>query len=162
MAGVGWLLVSVDQWFLASRRALTTGSNTSCLGSSCFPAIEHNARGLSFITKGDANDQADRNAVTAPTVRGRVVFGVPYLGSFVRAVHNPIGFAVLLVLPGILLIGQEVRSLRRERRARKASTEPWAPPPATEVVVGSDEFDFWTTTANEQRYYEELEHEVHA
>jgi signal peptidase I len=125
-------------------------------------AIERNAGGLSFITKGDANEAADRDAVTASAVRGRVVFGVPYLGSFVRATHNPIGFAVILVLPAVLLIGQQARSIRRERRTAKASTEHWAPPLANEAVAGPEEFDFWTTMATEDRYYEELEHEVHA
>jgi signal peptidase len=63
-------------------------------------AITHDAGGLAFVTKGDANEEADIDPVAASAVRGRVVVGIPYLGSFVRVVHNPVGFAIFLVLPG--------------------------------------------------------------
>ena len=85
-------------------------------------AIENHAGNLTFLTKGDANEDPDTNPVVASTVRGRVVFGVPHLGLFVRTVHNPIGFAALLVVPGLLLIGQEILTMRRDGRAKKAGT----------------------------------------
>ena len=125
-------------------------------------AIENTAGNLTFVTKGDANEDPDTNPVVASAIRGRVVFGVPHLGLFVRAVHNPIGFAVLLVLPGLLLIGQEILTIRRDRRANKATTPPWPHPLAVDAVAGPEVFDFWTTAATEARYYEALEDEVHA
>lgn len=124
-------------------------------------AIEHGATGLSFVTKGDANEEADSHAVAASAVRGRVVFGVPYLGLFVRAVNNPLGFGLLLVLPGVMLIGRELDTIRRDRRAAKASTGTWPPPDAEDIVAGPDGFDFWTSIATEERYYEELDKVVH-
>ena len=73
-------------------------------------------------TKGDANEDADSNAVAASNVRGRVVFGVPYLGAFARTIRNPIGFTALVVVPGLLLIGQEILTIRRDRRSPKPTT----------------------------------------
>ena len=125
-------------------------------------AIENHAGNLTFLTKGDANEDPDTNPVVASTVRGRVVFGVPHLGLFVRTVHNPIGFAALLVVPGLLLIGQEILTMRRDRRAKKAGTAPWAHPLAADAVAGPEVFAFWTTAATEARYFEELDDEVHA
>jgi signal peptidase I len=127
-------------------------------------AVEHRADGLMFVTKGDANEDADRDPVAASAVRGRVVFGIPYLGAFIRAIHNPVGFAALFVLPGIILICQEILAIRREirdRRARKHSSTIWAPPLAANIVARPEIFDFWTTVATEDRYYDELERLVH-
>jgi signal peptidase len=123
-------------------------------------AIEHDAGGLKFVTKGDANEDPDSTPVLASAIRGRVVFGVPYLGLFVRTIHNPVGFAALLVVPGLLLIGQEILTIRRDQRAKKATTMPWPHPLAADAVAGPEVFDFWTTTATEDRYREELEREV--
>jgi signal peptidase len=125
-------------------------------------AIEHGSGGLAFLTKGDANEDPDSTPVAASDVRGRVVFGIPHLGLFVRATHNPFGFAALVVVPGMLLIGQEVLSIRRDRRAKKAPKSPWPHPLAVDAVVGPDVFDFWTTAATEDRYRAEPDREVHA
>ena len=120
-------------------------------------AIQRDAVGLSFVTKGDANKEADTDPVMASAVRGRVAFGVPHLGLFVRAVHSPLGFLALVVLPGMLLIGQEIRNILRDRRTRQPSK---SPSPAAETLAGSSHFDFWTTDATEDRYAEELDREV--
>ena len=121
-------------------------------------AIERDALGLSFVTKGDANKEADLDPVAATAVRGRVVFGVPYLGLFVRVVREPVGFAAFLVLPCLLLIGQEIRAIRRQRGDRH-SKHP-AEALVAENAVGQGDFDFWTTEATEERYREELDREV--
>jgi signal peptidase len=123
-------------------------------------AIKDDAGNLTFVTKGDANEDPDANPVVAADVRGRVVFGVPHLGLFVRTTHNPIGFAALVIVPGMVLIGQEVLSIRRDRRAKEAPKSPWPHPLAVDAVVGPDVFDFWTTTATEDRYRAELDREV--
>ena len=120
-------------------------------------AIYRDAVGLSFVTKGDANEEADIEPVAASAVRGRVVFGVPHLGLFVRGVRAPFGFLALVVLPGLLLIGQELRNIRRERRTRQPS-ESLSPP--VETSADSERFDFWTTEATEERYAAELDREV--
>jgi len=140
-------------------------------------AVERETGGLNFVTKGDANEEADRDPVAATAVRGRVVFGVPYMGAFVRVVDSTFGFALLLALPGVLLIAQEIASIRRDRQATKdwqewrawrdslqqaATNAPWVPPLAADCVPGPDPFDFWTTMATEDRYYDELDRQVRA
>jgi signal peptidase len=84
-------------------------------------SVSEGSDGLSFVTKGDANEDPDPRRVSASAVRGRVVFGVPRVGALVRAAHTPIGFFGLLVLPALLVIAQEARSIRRNLRTSATS-----------------------------------------
>ena len=83
--------------------------------------------GLSFITRGDANDAADSSPVQARSVVGKVVLYVPYAGYVVNFVGTREGLLALIVVPGIIIIAFEVRNLLmlaarmdRERSARQA------------------------------------------
>lgn len=61
--------------------------------------------GEQYITKGDANDAVDLHPVLAENIVGEYVgFTVPYLGYVVSFATSNIGAALLLILPGILLI----------------------------------------------------------
>jgi signal peptidase I len=58
-----------------------------------------------YITKGDNNDAADLEPVLAANVVGEYKgFTVPYIGYLLNAAHSKTGSALLLVLPGILLL----------------------------------------------------------
>ncbi len=74
-----------------------------------------------FVTKGDANEDADAGAVTPDQVVGKVVLTLPYLGHVVAFVNSPVGFGVLVVLPIGLLILTEVGDVVLESRAARAS-----------------------------------------
>lgn len=77
-----------------------------------------------FVTKGDANEDADAGAVTPDQVVGKVVVTLPYLGHVVAFVNTPVGFGVLVVLPIGLIIVTEVGDIVLEsRRARAAEAE---------------------------------------
>lgn len=119
-------------------------------------AVDHGGGQLSFVTKGDANDDVDTETVPASAVRGRVVAGVPHLGTFVRAVHHPMGFALFLVLPAVALMAQELGTMRRLMRAPPVSA------PATDVGDDGTAFDFWTTITDEAHYYAALDQEIAA
>jgi signal peptidase I len=71
-----------------------------------------------FVTKGDANEDPDAKPVAAADLRGRVVLGVPALGGFIRAVHRPAGFVLLLVVPALLVVGQQFLAHRRRPAPR--------------------------------------------
>lgn len=79
--------------------------------------VAQGADGPEFRTKGDANEDADATPVTTANLRGEVRFGVPLLGYLVQAVRTPVGFAALLVVPGVGLIVREIVSMRRTVRA---------------------------------------------
>ena len=86
---------------------------------------------LSFLTKGDANEDPDFDIVPAANVIGRVTFNVPSLGYLLARVgdysRSQLGFVLFVGLPTLLLIGSATRDMnfmvspgkRRERQRKK-------------------------------------------
>jgi signal peptidase len=75
--------------------------------------IEQN--GLFFETRGDANASNDALPVPARSVKGRVLWHVPVLGSAVDFLAWPRGFILLVVIPAALLAATELSNWRRRR-----------------------------------------------
>lgn len=62
-----------------------------------------------YRTKGDNNDDPDVNAVQSQNVIGRYTgFTIPYLGYFQDFAKSKNGAALLLILPGVLLLGYSI------------------------------------------------------
>jgi signal peptidase len=68
---------------------------------------------LSFVTKGDANDNPDSDIVPAENVIGKVRWDIPYLGYLAERLRTPQGFLVFVGIPGILIIAGEVWNIIR-------------------------------------------------
>lgn len=73
-----------------------------------------------FTTKGDANEEADTAAVYPDSILGKVYFDVPYAGFVLDFARQPVGFALLVVLPAIMIILGEVEKIWREVRKGKS------------------------------------------
>lgn len=84
--------------------------------------IEDGGR-IAFQTQGDANNVADSYTVSAANVVGTVKFHVPLAGYLLSSVRTPVGFLLLLVLPGLALLGMEVAKIGREMRAPKSNDQ---------------------------------------
>ncbi|MBU1931768.1 signal peptidase I [Patescibacteria group bacterium] len=67
-----------------------------------------------FKTKGNANEDPDREAVSAKQVLGRVKFSIPYLGYGVAFAKTQTGFIALIVIPGTLIIYSELMNIKKE------------------------------------------------
>lgn len=76
-----------------------------------------------FITKGDANEEADTEAVSIGMVKGKVLFDVPRLGFVLDFARHPVGFMFLIVLPAFLIILGEVEKIWREIKKRGDDSE---------------------------------------
>ena len=66
---------------------------------------------LYFETKGDANEESDSYLVPASAVEGKVVFSLPYIGYVTRFIKTPIGFILMMGLPGLIIIIVEIWSI---------------------------------------------------
>lgn len=64
-----------------------------------------------LVTRGDANNVADRTPVQAGAVTGEYAFHVPYAGRAAAWLRSPTGWIVAVLIPGALMIGIELRRL---------------------------------------------------
>lgn len=65
--------------------------------------------GKEYITKGDNNDEPDMKPVLAKNIVGIYTgFTIPYIGYAINFMNSSSGAGLLLVLPGILLLGFSV------------------------------------------------------
>jgi signal peptidase len=72
--------------------------------------LEADPSGNKFVTKGDANSDADAPIETASVV-GRVERSLPYAGYAVDFIKRPIGLVLLIYIPALLIIIHEARRL---------------------------------------------------
>lgn len=67
-----------------------------------------------FITKGDTNNAPDQRVVAADEIIGKVLFSVPYAGYAVSAAQKPIGFVLIIVIPAVIIIYDEMNKIKKE------------------------------------------------
>ena len=78
---------------------------------------------LLFTTKGDANNSPDTTEIRMSDIHGKVVFDVPYMGYVINFVKKPIGMFIVIILPAIFIIYDEVMKIIREiKRMRNSKT----------------------------------------
>ncbi len=82
-----------------------------------------------YITKGDANNAADTAPVPANIVVGKVLFSIPFIGYAVAAARMPYGFLIIVIVPALFIlydevvkITREVRRLRMKKRMKAVDT----------------------------------------
>ena len=83
-----------------------------------------------FTTKGDANEDSDTNEIRQNDIHGKVLFNIPFLGYIIDLARKPLGFAVLIILPAIIVIYDEgmkifseVKKMRALRQAQGKQKE---------------------------------------
>lgn len=79
-------------------------------------------KGQEYITKGDSNDAVDLNSVSPGNIIGYYTgFTVPYVGYVINFANTKEGAALLLILPGILLIVYAIVTIGRVGRRLEQS-----------------------------------------
>lgn len=61
-----------------------------------------------YSTKGDANEDKDTREVRQNEIIGKTLFSVPYLGYIMDFAKQPLGFILLIGLPALYIIYDEV------------------------------------------------------
>ena len=67
-----------------------------------------------FVTKGDANDDADPTLTARSAINGKVIFSLPYLGYLLDFARKPLGFGLLVGIPALMIICDEIGKIVRE------------------------------------------------
>lgn len=76
-----------------------------------------------YITKGDANPTPDTKETLKKDIVGKVLLDIPYLGYAVNFAKKPYGFAVIIIVPALAIIGDEVKKIIVEIRRKKNETK---------------------------------------
>lgn len=91
-------------------------------------AVNQTEDGISFTTKGDANDAEDPNPVTSRNLVGKVVLAIPYLGYFLNFTHSKQGIIFLILIPAAIILITEginlynnVKALKKENKGQDSS-----------------------------------------
>ena len=87
-----------------------------------------------FKTQGDANDDPDVSELKEGAIAGKVLVTIPFLGYLIDFAKQPIGFALLVIIPAIIVIGDEIKKILVEIKKMKTKKE------ATESKRGKDPF----------------------
>ena len=74
-----------------------------------------------FTTKGDANKNIDGIEIRQSDIHGKVLFSISYMGYIIDFVRKPVGMIIVIVLPALYIVYDEVRKILNEiKRMRKS------------------------------------------
>ncbi|MFW6110166.1 MAG: signal peptidase I [Patescibacteria group bacterium] len=71
----------------------------------------------SYQTKGDANEDPDPGVVDSGRVLGKVFFTLPFFGYLVTFAKTQLGFILLVVIPGTIIVFSELQNIRKNLTA---------------------------------------------
>ncbi|MES2966752.1 MAG: signal peptidase I [Patescibacteria group bacterium] len=81
--------------------------------------IRESAGKTFFMTKGDANEEADTQEAPLGSVIGKVVIAAPYAGFVLDFARQPLGFLFLIVLPALMIICGEIEKIWKQIKESK-------------------------------------------
>ena len=64
-----------------------------------------------FITQGDANEDPDPAPIRDRDIIGKVAFTIPYLGFVIEFARTPLGFMLLIGIPALLVVFDELANI---------------------------------------------------
>lgn len=73
---------------------------------------------VTFRTKGDANDGNDMEDVAARQIIGKMILKLPYLGYPVGYAKTTPGLIILIVIPAVIIIYDEINKIKEEIRKK--------------------------------------------
>jgi signal peptidase len=73
---------------------------------------------ISFETKGDANDGPDGEKFTKEGIIGKEIINIPYLGYPVGYAKTVQGLILLIVVPAVIIIYDEINKIKAEIRKK--------------------------------------------
>jgi signal peptidase len=77
-----------------------------------------------YKTKGDANNTEDSKEVVGQDIIGKVYLSVPYAGYAINAVKKPAGFMVVIIVPAVIIIYEELKKVWREAANLRKKKQP--------------------------------------
>jgi len=76
-----------------------------------------------YTTKGDANEDPDLRGARQREVIGKVLFSLPYLGYIVAMAKKPLGFGLIIGIPALLFVIDQVHRIFKEAEKIKKNKD---------------------------------------
>ncbi len=76
-----------------------------------------------YTTKGDANEVRDMESVTENMILGQVSLTVPYVGHGINSARTPVGFALLIIVPALLIGFDEIKKIVQTLQKRQTNSD---------------------------------------
>jgi signal peptidase len=69
-----------------------------------------------FTTKGDANNSADGEQITADRIVGKELIAIPYLGYVAAFARTLPGLVILIIIPATIIVYEEMKKIHHESK----------------------------------------------
>jgi signal peptidase I len=76
---------------------------------------------VTYLTKGDANNDVDPEATSKTNVVGKTFFNLPYVGYPIGYARTRTGFILLVIIPSTIIIYEELYKIKAEISKKWAS-----------------------------------------
>lgn len=76
-----------------------------------------------YETKGDANDGKDLELARQSDILGKVIFSIPILGYLMIFAKTKLGIFLLIILPALWIISQEIMKIKKNLKEKDAKQE---------------------------------------
>jgi len=77
-----------------------------------------------YITKGDANNAPDSKEIQKKDIVGKVLLSVPLVGYAVYFAKQPLGFALIIIVPAAVIIIDEMKNIYGEMKKKEKKEDP--------------------------------------
>ena len=72
-----------------------------------------------YVTKGDTNNAPDTREIKKNDIVGKVLFTVPFAGYGIDFARKPLGFALIIIIPAAVIIGDEIKKIIKEMKRKR-------------------------------------------
>lgn len=93
---------------------ISPNANPKKIGSTITHRINTVLESGDFKTKGDSNAAEDNKPISKENILGKVMLAIPYVGYIVSYIRTRMGFTLLVVIPGILIVLNEILNIKTE------------------------------------------------
>jgi signal peptidase I len=76
-----------------------------------------------YLTKGDANNAEDGKEISKDQIIGKVLFSIPYLGYAIDFVKKPVGFMIVIIIPAVVIVYDEIQRIFKEMKKIKENKQ---------------------------------------
>lgn len=71
---------------------------------------------ITFVTKGDANEDSDREYIEKENIIGKELFAISLVGYLIGYIKTLPGLVLIIIIPAVIIVYEEVRKIHREAK----------------------------------------------